>query len=597
MKNIQPRYLLSGLALVSQLAIAAERDPSLPEITSVARRPQLLDEAKASVTLITRADIEAMQAQDAVQLLRQVAGIDLSRTGGPGSATSVLMRGSNSNHTLVLIDGVRMASANTGAYAFEQLPIEMIERIEIVRGPRAALYGSDAIGGMIYITTSTPTGVAAKVATGSFASRKSSAGFGVGDQQLQGGVSFSRDWSEGFSAQNTNGFSYDPDKDGQFATRVAAHIAGQPTAQFSFKGSALQSATDVEFDQGRSDLTDQTLGFTADHQISPTQSQQFRVGYAKQSLLTPVFFSDFQSKRWQADYQHDWSFTNDIDLSTGLQLQREQASGAGENGVRDKRRSSAVFARVAKAWDVQSVELSARADHYTGFGGHGSFGAAYGYQWAATRWFASVGQGFRAPNFNELFSPGFGGQFAGNPALDPERSQSIELGVSTDSNAALVAHANLFRTRIRDLISFSGGSNFRAVNTARAGIDGVEIGADWNPASICGWQANITLQQAQNRDTDTDLLRRARRKAQLSADCTLADAWQLRIDGFAYSARKDFAGTLPGYGLLDLGLRWQVAADWSLALKLENAFDKAYELAGGFNTPTRNWLLQIHFRQ
>ncbi len=595
MKKQRPIFVAISIALVSQLAIAA--DPTMPEITSVARRAQTLDQVKASVTLITRADIQAMQVQDAVQLLRRVAGIDLSRTGGPGSATSVLLRGSNSNHSLVLIDGVRMASANTGAYAFEQLPIEMIERIEIVRGPRAALYGSDAIGGMIYITTSTPKGTHAAIGAGSFQSRLASASYALGDQQLQGGVSFSRDWSEGFSSQNANGFSYDPDNDAKYGTRWAAQLSAQPSEQLSLKSSALQSDTDVEFDQGRSDLTDRTISLLADHQINATRHQQLRLGYASQSLLTPVFFSDFQSQRWQADYQQDWSFTNQLQLSAGVQLQREQARGAGENGVQDQRHSRSAFFRAAKALDAHSLELSARTDRYTGFGTHGSFGAAYGYQLGAARWFASVGQGFRAPNFNELFSPGFGGQFAGNPALDPERSQSLEIGMHADLANDLALRANVFHTRIKELISFSGGANFQAKNTARAGIDGIELTADWHPDRGCAWQANLSVQSAKDRDTDSDLLRRAKRKAQLSADCPITDAWQLRVDGFAYSQRADFASSLPGYGLLDIGLQWQLHSAWTLAFKLENALDQRYELAGGFNTPTRHWLLQLRFAQ
>ena len=577
-----------GSVLAHSLAFAAE--PTLASVVTAAKRPQAVDTALASVSVLTRADIERIQAQDTVTLLRHFAGVDLSRTGGPGSQTSVFLRGTNSNHVLVLINGVRVGSANSGAYAFEGLPIELIERIELVRGPLAALYGSDAIGGVIQIFTRTPDSPSVEVGVARYDSFRLSASNGFRSERGGVGVSLSRRGSQGYSSQNVNGFSFDPDRDSSYAERALITADTQANAQLNIRANALRSATDVEFDDGRSKLIQRQFGITAAYENSESHTQTLRFGYASELIDTPVFSSTFRTRRLQGDWQHDLTLEGGKALTFGLNSASEKGSAGG-----DKRTLLAPFARFAMPLHGHELEASVRADDDSQFGLHGSFSAAWGYQFESARVFANFGQGFRAPNLNELYSPGFGGLFAGNENLNPERSHSFEIGADqsfgTDSKLRLRA----FRTRISDLISFSGGEVFSAENIARAAVDGVELSAD-STLFGCKVSGDITLQDPRNLSNDKALLRRPKRKIGAHTNCDF-DALNISLDGFGYSARQDFGATLPGYGLADVSLSYQLAPAWSVQAKLENVFDRKYELASGFNTPQRTWLFTLKWAQ
>ena len=584
--------LAIGSALVSVSAFAEQpaREPTLASVVTAAKRLQVADTALASVSVMTREDIERTQAQDTVTLLRHFASVDLARTGGPGSQTSVFLRGTNSNHVLVLINGVRMASANSGAYAFEGLPIEMIERIELVRGPLAALYGSDAIGGVIQIFTRSPASPSVEVGVARFDSFRLSASNGYRTERGGVGIALSRRGSQGFSSQNINGFSFDPDRDGSYAERALISADTQANDQLSFRANALRSATDVEFDDGRSQLVQRQFGLSAEYQNSENYTQTFRLGYASEVIDTPVFFSTFRTRRLQGDWQHDLALDGGKVVTFGLNT----ASEKGSEGPK-KRTVVAPFVRFAIPVNGHELEVSARADDDSQFGMHGSFSAAWGYQFESARLFANFGQGFRAPNLNELYSPGFGGLFAGNANLDPERSNSFEIGADQSFGTASKARLRAFRTRISDLISFSGGQVFSAENIERAAVDGLELSAE-SSLFGCKVSGDITLQDPRNLSSDQTLLRRAKRKIGAHANCQM-DALNISMDGFGYSERKDFGATLPGYGLADLSASYQIAPAWSVQAKLENLFDREYELASGYNTPPRTWLFTVKWAQ
>jgi vitamin B12 transporter len=582
--------LLIALGSVLALRPTFAAEPTLASVVTAAKRPQAVDTALASVTVLTRADIERIQAQDTVSLLRHFAGVDLSRTGGPGSQTSVFLRGTNSNHVLVLINGVRVASANSGAYAFEGLPIELIERIELVRGPLAALYGSDAIGGVIQIFTRTPETASVEVGVARYDSFRLSASHGYRTERGGVGIALSRRGSQGFSSQNVNGFSFDPDRDGSYIERALITADTQANEQLNFRANLLRSATDTEFDDGRSTLVQRQFGVTAMYENSETHTQTFRLGYASEVLDTPVFFSTFRTRRLQGDWQHDFTLAGGKALTLGLNTASEKGSAGGE-----ERKLIAPFARFAMPLGGHELEASVRADDDSQFGLHGSFSAAWGYQFESARVFANFGQGFRAPNLNELYSPGFGGLFAGNENLDPERSNSFEIGADQSFGEASKVRLRAFRTRISDLISFSGGQVFSAENIARAAVDGIELSAE-SSLFGCKVSGDITLQDPRNLSNDQTLLRRPKRKIGAHANCDF-DALNVSVDGFGYSSREDFGATLPGYGLADLSASYQISPAWSVQAKLENLFDREYELARGFNTPQRTWLVTVKWLQ
>ncbi|MEM7053867.1 MAG: TonB-dependent receptor plug domain-containing protein, partial [Pseudomonadota bacterium] len=263
--NISSALLISGFITLSTHAQSQDDEASVldPIVITANRIEQQAMDVPARVSVISREYIERSQAPDLLELLRLEAGVDITRTGGPGGQTSVFLRGTNSNHVLVLIDGVRVAASGTGAFTWEILDPALIERIEIVRGPRAARWGSDAIGGVIQIFTLRPEGTSAQIRTGSDEDYAGSFAWGrqTGDTPFDFAISGRQ--TDGFSAQNPNGFAFEPDDDGFENVNLSSggsFALGQ--GQLNWRGRLATG--EIEFDQGVSDF--ENSSFRLDYQ-------------------------------------------------------------------------------------------------------------------------------------------------------------------------------------------------------------------------------------------------------------------------------------------------------------------------------------------
>jgi vitamin B12 transporter len=584
--------LLAGAFSTATLAQAIQ--PTV-QVTAT-RTPITVDVALASVSVISRDEIESAGSTDIGTLLRREAGLDIIRGGGIGQQTSVFLRGANSNQLLVLIDGVRVASANTGGYAWEQLPLAQIERIEIVRGPRAALYGSDAIGGVIQIFTRRGQGFNGAIGVGSHGTRLAEAGFGQRSQRSHFGVRGAYTEADGFSAQNERGFSFDPDRDG-FIQRSLTADAGHDFGAVRLDGSLLTSDNDVEFDRGESN--NQQRNARVALAGGDLNGWLLAVANMREILDTPSAGNRFESRRRQLDWQHALQPTATGELVWGLAWVAERganintrAGSVVHGGEREHRAGFASWRDGAGAWQW---ELAGRHDDHDGFGGKTSSQAALGWQAAAhSRLRASVAEGFRAPNLNELYSPGFGGGFfAGNPDLSAEQSRAWELG-SEHQFGPLWLSLRGYRNDVRDLVDFSGGDTFQAINIGRARLQGAE--ADWrwqaNDWSLAG---NLGWLQARNQGTGQALLRRAPRKANVIAEHALG-AGRAGIELHAVSARPEFGSAMPGYAIASAFLRWPLGPRLDLDLRLENLANREYEIVRGFNTAGISGMLQLRWR-
>ena len=589
------RSFAAGSIIVAGLLsvlVAAASNPAGADtiIVTATRSDQALDQALARTSVITRADIELAQAPDLLELLRQQAGVDVVRTGGPGGQTSLFLRGANSNHVLVLIDGIRVAAAGTGAFAWELIDPNIVERIEIVRGPRAARWGSDAIGGVIQIFTRQPEGMQLRGGYGRYRDRSLSASLGG----AQAGLSLAARRVGGYSAQNERGFAFDPDKDGLELLSAAAG-GNRRLGAGTLHWTARSADGEIEFDRGRSSVTNYAIGL--DYRLDASGAWQWSATSAlyrdRLDTLTAFGRSENNTRRLQAGLLGETRLGTHSHWLVGMDAWQE--SGVSRGSWADSRNNLGVWTGLDGQRAGLDYEISLRADRDSLFGQALTGNLAAGWRPAADwRLFASAGRAFRAPNFNQLFSPGFFGLFAGNPALDPETALALEAGadwhIATDARLSM----SVFQSRINDLIDFAG-ADFQAINIRRARIEGVELAYRLD-TSLWRAQAHLTWQDAKDRDSGLALLRRPQHKAGLTVDRLFAGGHWLGLELLSIGERVDVGRIdLPAYTLINLRGGWQFSEALRLEGRLENAGDRFYEPAFGFNASGRALFVALHY--
>jgi vitamin B12 transporter len=566
-------------------------------VVTANRAPVPLDETLAAVTVLTREDIERSQAPDLLTLLARQPGVDVARTGGPGQASTVFLRGANSGHALVLVDGVRVNPATQGAPDFAHFPLVQIERIEIVRGPRAALWGSDAIGGVIQLFTRDPSKAFFELHAGSEGRAGAAGGGGWSGERGHVGLALGLDRLRGFSATNENyPFGSYPDDDG-YRNRNAVLRGGMAAGTQQLSASLLATNARVQFDEGETAARNRVYAITLEGPLAAGWSHGLVLGRSTEDLDTPVYGSTFGSARTTLDWTASRQLGANSALDLGLNLAREYGYSyeAFSGGFSKDRRNAGLFASWRGRFGRQSWEASLRHDENSQFHGATTGNLAWGFQ-PAEHWRlrASFGQGFRAPSFNELYYPGFFGYFAGNPALDPERSQTLEAGFDWVPAARTRLGLSLFRTRVDQLIAFDGPL-FQAINIDRAAIDGAELDFHTGIGRL-DLRGNASWLDARDADSGTPLLRRAPRKAALSADWNFANGASAGVDLTASAARPDVGGArLGGYGRVDLRAAAPLAGGWRAEARVENLADHDYELVQGYNTPGRTVLFSLRW--
>ncbi|HEX5756430.1 MAG TPA: TonB-dependent receptor [Arenimonas sp.] len=605
-RNFHFTALATAIAFSIMSPVHADDAKTLDTITVTAHRIAIsIDEALASVTVLTREDIEASQAPDLVDLLGRQAGIDISRNGGPGQASTVFLRGSNSNHTLVLIDGLRVNSAGQGLFDFAHLPLARIERIEIVRGPRAALWGSDAIGGVIHIFTRETQQMVGELRAGSYGRVGADAVFGHGNAEQGLSIGIGNERLRGFSATNAAAWEfspddYDPDADG-YRNHSLNLSARTPLGNQHLHFTGIATDADVEFDNGESDARSKSLGMNLTGALTAGWEHALLLGHAREDLDNRASWgaNAVQSRR----HSLDWMLSRPVDgagtMNLGINIQNERTHSLGDSDLlvySRSRNNRAGFVSWHGDREAFDYELALRHDDNSQYGGGATGQAALGWQLGDHfRIRASWGEGFRAPNFNELYHPGFFGWFAGNPNLEPERSRSSEIGLQWAPGNGHRVDLSLYRSDIQDLISFSNlEHNYEAENIARAELEGAELGYAWSRDGF-SLNAQASWQDARNVDTGDDLLRRAKRKLSVSTDYRFGNGWTLGLDGLGVAARPDFGVDLPGFARFDLRLSAPLAAGWALEARIENLGDRFYQWANGYNTPDRSALLRLRY--
>ncbi len=594
-------YLIAVSTLLLTVSVQAENSSSediyLADtiLVTASRTEESAADTLASISIIERSAIEQSQAADLLELLRLQTGIDIVRSGAAGSQTSLFLRGTNSNHTLVLIDGVRVNSTNTGSLAWENIPLAQIERIEIVRGPRASFYGADAIGGVIQIFTRQAKNLNARATYASYGSKELSASTGY--ERENSAFSMTAGWrdSDGFSTQNQNGFAYDPDADGFNTWNVSFRGQHKYSKNSSISYSFLHSDNETEFDQGVSDSKQRIFGLLWNLCGSCSLKQSVKAGYTKEDLNTRTAFgeSSFVSDHLSTGWQGQMDLGNK-QLTLGLDYDSE--SGRSRDNYNENRHNLAVYSGLNVDTDMGDGMLALRFDDSSVYGSNLSGSAAWGFLLSdSLKFIASYGTAFRAPTMGELYSPGFFGSFAGNPGLDAETSASAELALRWTISHQQNLNVSLFSTRIDDMISFAG-TDFQAININQAAIEGLE--AEYSAVtSVWQFKANLTLQDTEDKSSGNELLRRPKQKYSLTLDRHWDNGAWLGAEVFHSGKREDFGATLGSYNLLNLRAGLPLSSGLRLEGRIENLLDENYQPAFGFNAADRSFFVSINWQQ
>lgn len=568
-------------------------------VVTASRVPTSISDLNADVSVVRDAEIRQAGARSLGELLQSQPGIEITAQGGLGSQSGLFIRGANSNHTLILLDGMRVNSATVGLTAVEHIPLDQIERIEILRGPASSLYGADAIGGVVQVFTragTDRTGPWVTAGAGGFGTYSLNAGLAhrLGDTRL--GLSLGRIISDGFDATQPDSFGHEPDDDGYRNNNASLRLAHalSPGHRLEIQGFVADARTEFDAGAGTDAQQDQTLStyaLTSRNRILPAWESTLRLGQSRDKLRDLNTDTRFETRQDQFQWQ------NDLRLPVGellLALERTEQEVSGSTAYTvDARDVDAALLGYRLQHGNHVWQLNLRHDDDSQFGGHSTGSLAYGYrltpEWRLT---LSGGTAFKAPTFNDLHWP-VTPWYRGNPDLDPERSRSGEIGLSWERGEHTFS-ARYFQNRIEDLIAYVFPS---MQNVREARIEGLSL---YGQTRLGGWRlaASLDLQSPEDADTGKRLPRRAREHGSLRLSRELG-AWDLRAELVATGKRyDDLANTraLDAYAVVNLGADYRLARDVRLTASLNNVFDEQYELAGGYNTPDRYFFLGLQYQ-
>lgn len=559
------------------------------------RTEQALSDLVADVTVIDRDTIERSGAAGLADVLSRVPSIEFVRNGGAGANTSLYVRGAETRFTAVYVDGVRVDSQATGGATWEAIPLGLVDRIEVLRGAAGAVYGSDALGGVIQIfTRKGEDGFApfAGFGFGTYGTQKYDAGFSGASGALDYALGLARQTSTGFNARPIAGQS--PDLDGYTSESANARLGFQLSQAHRLEATALTNNQNSQYD------TSATKDDRSQHKLQA-------VGLNWKAKWSDVYSSKLSVTDSLVRYETSPSPYLSITHLNGYLFQNEFRQGAHlmtaalerkvdqlQNGTIDRDRLQDGLA-LGYGWtsSLHTVQLNVRHDQDSEFGGQDTGSAAYALaltpQWRAT---ASLGTAFRAPTLYQRFSD------YGVASLKPESSRNRELGLrytSGANNFGVVA----YQSDVTNLITFSSAGPCVSTtgcyaNTAQAEYSGVTFTARQHMNGI-NVQASLDLQDPRDAITGKQLARRARQHGNVSVDTRLG-AWRVGADLLFTGKRYDDAANakeLAEYSVLSLHASTLLSKDWTLLARVDNVGDTSYQLASGYATAGRSFYLGV----
>tara|TARA_R110002020_G_scaffold41074_1_gene121261 strand:+ start:17075 stop:18991 length:1917 start_codon:yes stop_codon:yes gene_type:complete len=603
------KYLFLAPAMLAA-SIAQANSLGLPDtVVTASRIEQQRSEVQAASSVFTRADIERLQPADVPALLQRVPGLHIARNGGPGSLTGLFLRGTSSAQTLVLVDGQRISGSSSGLASLELLNIANIERVEVVRGGRSAIYGSDAIGGVIQIFTRRGAGEPGwqprlSAGVGSHGRVERSLGVSGGDAKTRLDLGLSLDETEGFKRTTLDG-----SQDSAYRNKaVNLSLSHRFNERVQMGISGLRQSGDTEYDYSLSpaafaqdEFELSSASTFVEAQLNPLWTSRFELGHTEDRRTTedPYGGSTFNTYRDQANWINTLELNSAQTLVLGADWYQDRLNSSNEFN-RNSRINRAAFAQHRFNGEQFSTELGVRHDRNQQFGSENTWNAAGTWHLDGQNdLILSYSQAFRAPTFNDLYYPdscfmGFCTVYA-NPDLKPETAQSYELQWRSQLTPSTRLETAVYRTEIRDAIvtnnaldgNQAGSSDpFRPENIDKARINGFETSLQQD---LYGWlaSASYSLIDARNAsgggNDGNRLARRPKNSFRLDLDrsfnaFTVGAGWT--VNSHSYDDLNN-NNRIPGYAVLGLRGSWRANEELRFNLALDNLLDRDYYQARG----------------
>lgn len=575
----------------------AQTGELVPTVVTATRTESRADAVLSDLTVITREDIEKGTGRTVAELIARVAGVQMTGNGGLGKNANVFIRGTANTHVLLLIDGVRVGSATTGLANFDSIPLESIERIEVLKGPASALYGSDAIGGVIQIfTRQGREGLFpyASATVGSAGRREVSTGLSGGSKDVSYNLGVQTLRERGFSATNRAiGNRFNIDRDGFSQDSVNASAQWRLAPGWKLGANLLHADGLNRFDSGsssfdtRADVQTQSYGLKLEGQL--LRNWKSRLAYGGSDDKSTSYESAMPS-RFET-HQDQWSWLNEAGTPVGLflaGLERLEQRVSGTTAFKVRQRSTdSLFVGLNGDAAGHSWQFNVRRDDNSQFGDATTGFAGYGYKLTRElRAHMSYGTSFKAPSFNALYFP-----VLGNATTQPEKGRNREVGLAYTPGMQEYKVV-YFDNKIQGFIT----TQPVVTNIPRARIQGWTLSYNGQFDAL-GLRAVLDLLEARDVATGRMLQRRADEQLILGVDYR-AGAWKYGATLLTASERYDNVMNtiyLPGFGTLDAHVDYALTKDWSVQARLNNLGDKVYQTANGYNQQGRAAYLTLRW--
>ncbi len=606
------------MAISAALSFSASAEQTIEKITVTANKfEQPINDVLASVAVIDRADIEKANYRDLPAILNTIAGIDIVRNGGLGQKADIFVRGASAKYTLVLVDGVRVSDASSGSVSLTNIPVNSIERVEVIKGARAAIYGSDAVAGVINIITRKASNNTLSATLGSYSYSNYQLAGGLAKEALSFNYNLGYEETDGFDVTGKDPvaeYTKDHDDDGYKNKNIGFNLAYELAELGELSLQSQYSEGEAQYDNAWGndayDFENYTakLGWKKASEIY-TQSTSLSVSQEENTQTGTDVQQVYITERVEFEYRGLYSLTKELDLSGGFNYLSEDLSNSSATSSEEKRDNNALFIGAFYSHQQWLANAVIRTDDYDFHGRANTYSTGLGYkanQYVTVR--LNHGTAFRAPSLINAFvtnSP----YYLPNNNIKPEEALNNEFGVTLETQWGRYDIA-IFDNRINNLISNNydaDSGKYIATNIDKVSMQGIELSAEF---SALGFEhsVNVSFLDATDEKTNTDLPRRPSE----SFNYQLAKSWgdfDASLDMQYRSSRPSIAyydSELAGYTVFNLAANYQLLENLSLAARIENITDKEYFTAAtgfaasgellGYNSAGRTFFVGANYQ-